>query len=464
LATNTSAADLRRARILDAITWRRWMLLLPLIGVALLIRWHYAPDPGYAGDLDHFARWVRLIESDGLLRFYDENLRFGAWDRVYPQLSTLYFDGVRIVYGGAPQARVALHIPSFVALLKLLPIVSELALIAAVYAWLIERPALRILIPSLLALYPGLVATSAWWGQYDAPYVLFVVLALIALNRDKVLIAWLAFGVAVLLKQPAIVLAPLLLVLTLRRYGWQAALKGIIASGALCAIVIAPFFLRSGLDALSPYLKSSGAFPYLTNNAFNLWYALASIHKTGLLQFMEYPDSAVLFGGVTYKAAGLLMFAVFVLLLMVVMWRHYEEKREFVWAAALYMGFFMLPTQVHERYLYPAAVLLLVGAAQDANLWPIASGVALTFTYNILAVLIPNHNRGGTFGAQWLAFPAAVLNAALFAATVWRTASYKPQVQRGENTLPDLVRGSHENISRGKLDSNPNYVAGFHME
>ena len=462
MASNTSSVQLRYARIQGAATWRRWLLLLPILGAALLIRWQYAPDPGYAGDLEHFAEWISQIESQGLARFYDEALRFGAWDRVYPQLSTLSFEGIRILYGGAPETLVALHDPYFVTLLKLLPITAELVLIVAVYAWLIERPALRMLVPTLLAVYPGLIATSAWWGQYDAPYVLFVVLAIVAMNREKPILAWLALAVAILMKQPAIVIAPLLLVLTFRRYGWQTTLNGVGVSGLLCALVIAPFFLSNGFDALSPYLKSSDAFPFLTNNAFNFWYALASIHKTGLLQFLEYPDSGLLLGLINYKQAGLLMFAVFVLLMMVVMWRRYQEKREFVWAAALYMGFFMLPTQVHERYLYPGAVLLLIATAQDATLWPLALSMMVTFSYNILAVLVPNHNGGGTFGAQWLAFPTALVNVVLFATTAW-IAMTNQQHQSGVISAQH-VGDSNETIPRRKLDSNPDYVAGFRME
>lgn len=419
MTTNTSTSELRSTRVQVMPWWRRWIVLLPIFTIALLVRWHYAPDPGYVGDLDHFARWVRVIDANGVLHFYDADLRFGVWDRTYPPLSTLPFEAIRLIYGGAPQSRAALQDPVYVTLLKLMPMLAELGLIVAVYVWLIERPVLRTVIPSLLAIFPGLIATTAWWGQYDAPFVLFVVLSLMAINRDKPLAAWLLFAVAVMLKQPAVVIGPLLLVLTYRRYGWRSALVGLAASGTLCAVIVAPFFLNSGLDALSPYLKSSDAFPFLTNNAFNFWYAIASIHKGSLLQFRQYPDASSVLGAFTFKEAGLFMFVVLVLLVMVVMWRRADEKKEFVWAAAMFMGFFMLPTQVHERYIYPAAVLLLIAVAQDSRLWIIAAGVAVTFTYNILAILVPNHYRSGTYGAEWLAFPTAIANIVLLVSILW---------------------------------------------
>lgn len=420
MASNTSRAELRSARFLTEQAWRRWLLLVPVFAVALIVRWHYAPDPAYSGDLAHFARWIQVLDTNGTFAFYDSDLRLGAWDRTYPPLATLSFEAVKLAYGGAPLSeRLALRDPYFVALLKLLPIVSELALIVAVYAWLIDRPALRTTITAALAISPGLVATTAWWGQYDAPFTLFVVLALFALNRDRTLLAWLFFGVALLLKQPAIFIAPVLLVLSFRRYGWRTTLTGVALCAALGALAVLPFLLTSGVDALSPYLKMNGAFPYLTNNAYNFWYALASIYKGSVVKFLEYPDTGALLGGITFQSAGMILFGIFVLLVTVVMWRRYREKLELVWAAALYMGFFMLPTQVHERYLYPAAVLMLLAVAQDARFLVPAAGVAVTLAYNVLGVLIPYRFRGETYGVEWFAFPTALLNLTLFAIVTW---------------------------------------------
>src|SRR5690606_29757797 len=101
--------------------------------------------------------------------------------------------------------------------------------------------------------------------------------------------AWIMFAIAVLLKQPALVLGPLLLVITYKRYGWRLAVMGLAVSGALCAIVIAPFALSSGLEnALAPYLKAGDAYPFLSNNAYNFWYAVGSLQHHGIMvQFQD---------------------------------------------------------------------------------------------------------------------------------------------------------------------------------
>ncbi|MBI5667838.1 MAG: DUF2029 domain-containing protein [Chloroflexi bacterium] len=395
---------------------RRWLLLVPIICLALFVRWLYVPDVAYRGDLAHFTRWVRLISQYGVFRFYDDRLRMGTWDRTYPPLATLIFDGVGAVYGAAPHPLVALRDQDYVLLLKLIPVASEVAIIAAAYAWLINRPVLRGLIPALLAVSPGLIATTAWWGQYDAPFTLFLVLALIALNRDRPVWAWVFLAVATLLKQPAAILTPLLFVITLRRYDWNATLTGMLVGATILAVVLTPFVLKEGKSALSPYLKAGDAFPYVSNNAYNFWFALATFAKGAPMVFQEkrFRDALNFLGPVSYKEAGLLLFAVAALIVLVMAWRAAHERKELVWAALLYLAFFLFPTQVHERYLYPAAVLALFAVAQDSRVWWLALGLAATYSYNVLAVIIPNKWPGQRFAVNVLALPTACLNLLLF--------------------------------------------------
>jgi len=396
---------------------RRWIPLNALILLALFVRLPSMAGIAHEGDLRHFAQWMRIIDQQGVLQFYDPIYRMNIQDRTYPPLSMLSFDILVRAYGFSPDPRLALENPNFVVLLKIFPVVCEIALIAAVYLWLIDRPKLRWLIAGALALAPGLIATTSWWGQYDAPYTLFLVLALMALNRKRPILAWIMFGLAVLVKQPAVVLAPILLVVTFRRYDWRKTVLGIAASVGVYAAVSLPFALSTGVEnALTPYLRASDAFPYLSNNAYNLWFALASLHKGAVILFREpaYLDSIAMFGGIPYKWIGLLLFGSFALLIMAVCWRQMGEQREFVWASALFFGFFILPTQVHERYLYPAVVLLLIAVAQDERVAWTALLAVITYSYNIYAVTLSDLWDIPLITPHGLALPIALINVVIF--------------------------------------------------
>lgn len=410
---------------------RRWLPLNLLLLLALFARLPSMAGYAHEADLRHFAEWMRLIDQRGVWQFYDAELRLDAQDRTYPPLATLSFAALAAANGYAPDPSFALDNPVFVILLKAFPVICELALVAAAYLWLIDRLRLRWLIPGALALAPGLIATSAWWGQYDAPFTLFLVLALMALNRDRPRLAWLLFAVAALLKQPAVVLTPVLLVVTLRRHGTRATLIGGFGGGALYVAASLPFIVNSGLEAaLSPYLRASDAFPFVSNNAYNSWFALATLHKGSMMQFREpaFADTLTILGGISYKLIGLVCFGGFAGLIAVVCWRQAEQRREFVWAAALFFGFFMLPTQVHERYLYPAVVLLMIAVAQDRRLLGVAFAAIVTYSYNIYAITLDWLRDAPIIAPQGLALPTALLNGVLFCVLIYCAVISRPRL------------------------------------
>lgn len=403
-------------------TRRRWLPLAAVLALALLVRLPLLGSAALPADLAHFTLWVQTIERYGLLNFYDPELRFATLDTGYPPLSLLGFAAAGALYGPAPDVADALDDPAFVALMKVVPVAADLLLIAAVYLWLParRRPA-RWFIPCLLAVTPGFLILSAWWGQYDAPYILALALTLFCLNRDRPRWAWAMFAIAVLIKQPAVILGPLLLVVTFRRYGWRVALSGLAISGGVCLAALAPFALTTGwAGALSPYLKAGSAFPYLTNNAYNLWYALASLMKGGpvFLEEAQFRDALPLVAGISGKTVGMVLFGGFVLFLLAVVWRQAQQRREFVWASALYFGFFMLPTQVHERYLYFTTVFALIAIAQDGRIRGIALALIATFTFNVLVVLVSLRMPDVGLSLHQLGLPVALLNVVLFALTV----------------------------------------------
>lgn len=394
------------------------IILVVIVALALIVRLNFAESPGFVFDLRSFAGWMRVIQTNGILPFYEPQYRIDAEDRTYPPLSTVSFGVLANVYGEVGNARMEAMRPAFVSLLKVFPITAEILLIVAVYVWLHPRPMIQRGVSLALALYPALIAISGWWGQVDAMYTLFLVLALISLNKDRPLWAWASFAGALLLKQPALFFAPLILVITFRRYGWRKTVQGIALCGVLCVIAFAPFMLTSGVqNALSPYLQAGGTFPYFTNNAYNTWYIFGSIIKEGeqvVFRDPELLDAQIGFAGLSYQAIGLMMFAAYTLFLMAIMWKQAKQRREFVWAAALFFGFFMLPTEVHERYLYPTAIFILIAAAQDRRLWWAALGIGFTFTYNIMAVLNEGMMRDLLLAPARVGVTFAVVNLALF--------------------------------------------------
>src|SRR5450432_256744 len=233
---------------------RQWAPLLLILALALALRAGYMTGLSFAGDLSADIDWIKTIQSGGLFHLYANQTQ----TLIYPPISMAMFGAVGALQSQFLPGQATLLSPTFVVLLKLFPVLCELILIAAVYSWLQSRKLLRWLIPGLLAIHPALVATSAWWGQTDSEYTLFIVLALLALNQDRPVTSWLMFGLAILTKQQALALLPILAVLCFRRYGLRRSLIAMASFALLIMCVMLPFVIASGADkTLLPYLNSA---------------------------------------------------------------------------------------------------------------------------------------------------------------------------------------------------------------
>src|SRR5258708_5923312 len=107
------------------------------------------------------------------------------------------------------------------------------------------------------------------------------------------------------------------------------------------------------------------------------------------------------------------LLGLYALLICVRTYRQSDKPREFIWAAAQYVGFFMLPTEIHERYLYMGAVLCLIAVAQDRRLRWVALGLAYTFSFNLLNVAEPVHWLWLSSWPRTTTWPVAIINVTL---------------------------------------------------
>ncbi len=338
---------------------------------------------GHDADMFFFnARWARDIQQSGLFHIYvvtpDVNyppiflfiLAFTSW-LVPPFIGNI--------------------MPlEFLILTKLFSVVAEIIMIGLIHRWIPKNTRLKWIVPLLLAVHPGLIATTAFWGQTDCILTLFLVLTTLALNRSQRYMTWVWFALVMLMKFQGIVLLPMVGILSLRRFGLRSTVVGILLGLGVFSLVYAPFVIGSGFDsAMNPFTKGAVDLnPVITGNAFNLWYLITPSIWTLLPTDLKLvpSDAALRLGGLTLKNIGFLMLGGYVFLVVIFMWRHYVERREFVWATGLYLAFFMLPTQIHERYLYPAAALSVIAIVQDRRMWAIALPLMLSFTVNIVAV------------------------------------------------------------------------------
>lgn len=235
---------------------------------------------------------------------------------------------------------------------------------------------------------PPVIYNSAYWGQVDALHSLLMLWCLASLVKRHVFLAGLMFTSALLTKFQSIVILPVLAAGLIRHWreqqsvpvdvggrSWAAQtrravripvtfLLGVVLAGGL---ILLPFVATGTADeALSTYKKAPGQYHWVSVCAFNPWWFFNSKPDVPRWYYrFTRQDQIPLLGPITPKHIGLVALAVFSLW---VMWMVY--RRGFAYeplaagAVTMAMAFFILPTEIHERYGFPAMILsaYLVGA------------------------------------------------------------------------------------------------------
>ncbi|GAB4162147.1 MAG: hypothetical protein Fur005_20450 [Roseiflexaceae bacterium] len=357
-----------------ALAQREWIALVAVVGVALLIRlpWVSAPDP--VGDLELAARRMFYLWRDGLAGSYTRGgdyvplrliILWGLSQFVRP-LGADFF---------APLAATTLTI------VKLPQLLADLGLVTLIGWWGMRWNRRWGLIAALCyALIPPTWMNSAWWGQVDALLMLPLVAMILLLDRAQGRWSWLLWALALLIKAQAIVFAPILLIATIRLHG----ARGVVVGGSLAGVVILIgcsliAAAGQGFGLIEAYLGSVGRFPRTTYGAFNLWHLVLNGTVT--------EDATPWIGGLSYRSAGFVMIGSIALACAWMLWHAADDRGRIRAAALLALGFFLFPTQIHERYLFLCLPLLALWVAQQPRLLLAFGWYGFAAAYNIVVLL-----------------------------------------------------------------------------
>jgi Gpi18-like mannosyltransferase len=384
---------------------RDWLVLGGLVAAALLVRLPLlvAPDP--VGDLELSARRMGFLYADGLAGAF-------GFDGDYMPLRLYWLWGfsklVPLLGGGFGEPIAA---PTLL-LIKLPGLLADLATVGLIYVWgrrwLAARGA-----AALAALYtfaPPVWMVVAWWGQVDAIVLLPLLGMVVLLDRAGGRWSWACWAAALLIKTQAIVFAPLLYVATLRRHGSRGLAGGGALAAALLAVGCAPLVLAGqGPGLAQAYLGSVGRFPQVTNRAYNLWWLIT--------RGASRSDLDPLLGPLSYRTVGMALVGGVALVVGLALFRRADGPARAEGAAATALAFFLLPTQIHERYLFFALAFLVLAAASDRRLLAPYLVLVATATLNILGAL-SGFSPAATAAIAGSALPLAIAVVNLLALAV----------------------------------------------
>ena len=241
---------------------------------------------------------------------------------------------------------------------------------------------------ALVLASPVVILDAGLWGQSDSWIASMLVWCLVWLLQGRWVAAGAVYGLALTTKPQAILFAPVvafgLLALRYRRGGsWKqvaSALRGIPAAALVVAAVAAPFMAhdaQSGAGAWRWFQRSylgtigSEEYAYTTLNAFNLWWLDLVAQRPSDASWWRLLDShAPSLIRLSKDAAGALLLVLAIGAGAVECARrlHWSDTACVKFAFVVLLSAFLLPTRVHERYVY-YCIPFVTALAVDRRAW-----------------------------------------------------------------------------------------------
>lgn len=366
------------------------------LALALTIR-------GYGVDMSCFEGWASRMVETGPVGFYAED-SFCDYPPGY--LYVLWLIGGLIQLMGIPYDG-----PFTWLMIKLVPMLMDMGCAYLIYKMcrrsLGENGAA--LLSLFYALNPAVLINSAAWGQIDAVLTILLALSMVEAVKGRWLRSLPLYALAVLVKPQALMFGPIGLfavIMELVRSRDRAQLAkrlGLAALAALGVLVLVPLPFLVGQEPwylFELYKGTLSSYPYVTINTLNA-YVLFDLNWASL---SEYPLLSYL-GVLMYVLAFGYGFFLYV--------RSKDRRKLFVVCAVVLYLIFSFGIKMHERYIYPALVLLALAYGVDRDKRLLASLIALSFTQfiNVALVLQAEHLQSGQWVLNNLVALINVLNA-----------------------------------------------------
>lgn len=429
---------------MHTILTKRWFLPWMVL-CGFFLRLLFVPNPGFEADISFWKSWGLAPFDYGLVK------GLSVTNNNYPTPFGYLLWAITAIYSLFANPHLFHEFWNnsnllFLTLIKLPAILADLGIAVIILKFSqtvfakhnTNTPGGTLLGTLLAALYlinPVSILDSAVWGQVDALGVFLFLIAIMCVIKKHPFIAGIFYMVALMTKLQTMIYGPLFFLVIWHHSGFDGLVKAL--GGSLLAFfgLNSEFLWQKQMGRVMTSLTTNyDYFPYLSLNAYNLWWIVAKGFG------MSLSDKILTIGIINAKTLGLLLFtSSYLFAAGTIVWKHYKHDTDDT--DLLHTGmtsliivagsFFLFQTQSHDRYAFPIIVFLLLWiplaikqmtivkerelAWKSKAMKTFSIGYilfSLLYFFNMHTALMINYPKNGLSLLSFLASPVATISIA----------------------------------------------------
>ncbi len=405
-----------------------WALAAALV-IRLVLSYYIV---GHKTDINCFTAWGGRVAAVGFKNFYDG---FADYPPGYIYVLGL-MSKISTAFGHGIYAADGSYDAVCVALTKLPSILADIA--SAYLVFRLARKKLRFIPSALLMLMiafnPLLAYVSGGWGQIDQILTVLLVGSILLLTYNKPILGGIVYGLAILMKPQALMAGPLMAIAYMlyvfddnffKAAGCECKDNRSVRFLKTCAAVVCAILLiivtaiPFASDKmpwyeiiLEKYLGTATSYKYASVNAYNLYSLVGANWKR---------IDTVAFMGINYGQLGTFGMVVSVAFggLLYLFGRKHNPGALPLAAAYTFAGLFTVGHYMHERYLVPSLLLLMVAYIMYSDKRLLWTFLAYTLTLSVNCFAAFYYSELFEYGLYWderIVFWCSLANVLVFAA------------------------------------------------
>jgi Gpi18-like mannosyltransferase len=343
-------------------------------------------------DILRFKDWTRITFLYSLADSYTpQHLTFGTYPNNVPPGTTYAFYGPYFLWLNTgriltkilqiqPGSNIWINGPLLTLFLRMPAFICDITIFGLIY-WLVNKyksAKIALISASIYLFNPVILFNSAYMGQIDSVNNLFFIACLIAVLSKRYILAMILIALSLNVKLSLIYQIPFLLYLL---YLGQSQVTGFISSIVTLLSTSVALLLPVSTNPIHWYLQFlshnlTGEMPNITAYAFNFWWmvfrpkvtlgSFNSLYSASEITLENSPNVSVLFWGIPLSLWTVAIFILSTIPLLLMLYRKHRKillpENLFLFFSIIALLSFLFLPKMHDRYMYPAIVLLAVAA------------------------------------------------------------------------------------------------------